>query len=63
MKAVHTTGEEVGRVASKARVRTVVLSHLLNSRPGDGVTDAMWAADVRKTFDGEIIVGRDLMEI
>ena len=30
---------------------------------GDGVTDEMWAADVRKSFDGEVVVGRDLMEI
>jgi ribonuclease BN (tRNA processing enzyme) len=63
VRAVHTTGEEVGRVARKAGVKTVVLSHLLNSRPGDGVTDEMWAADVRKEFGGEVIVGRDLMEI
>ena len=63
VKAVHTTGEEVGRVAQKAGVKKVVLSHLLNARPGDGVTDEMWAADVRKSFDGEVIVGRDLMEI
>ena len=63
VKAVHTTGEEVGRVAQKAGVKKVVLSHLLNSRPGDGVTDEMWAADVRKSFDGEVVVGRDLMEI
>jgi ribonuclease BN (tRNA processing enzyme) len=33
--------------------------------PGDDpkITDEMWAADVRKNFKGEIIVGRDLMEI
>ena len=61
--AVHTTGEEVGRVATKAGVKRVVLSHLLNTRPGDGVTDEMWAADVRKTFTGDVVVGQDLMEI
>lgn len=63
VKAVHATGEEVGRVAAKAGVKTVVLSHLLNSRPDDGVTEEMWAADVRKNYGGQVIVGRDLMEI
>ena len=63
VKAVHTTGEEVGRVAEKAGVKKVVLSHLLNTRPDDGVTDEQWAGDVRKVFRGEVIVGRDLMEI
>ena len=63
VRAVHTTGEEVGRVAEKAGVKKVVLSHLLNSRPDDGVTEEQWAADVRKNFGGEVVVGRDLMEI
>jgi ribonuclease BN (tRNA processing enzyme) len=58
----HTTTEQVGEVAAKAGVKTLVLSHLV---PGDDpkITDAMWTEDVRKSFKGEIIVGRDLMEI
>jgi ribonuclease BN (tRNA processing enzyme) len=58
----HTTTEQVGRVAVEARVKTLVLSHLV---PGDdpSITDAMWTEDVRKNFQGEIIVGRDLMTI
>jgi len=58
----HTTTEQVGLVAAKAGVKTLVLSHLV---PGDDpkITDEMWTADVRKSFKGEIIVGRDLMEI
>ena len=58
----HTTTEQVGRVAAEARVKTLVLSHLV---PGDdpSITDAIWIEDVRKNFSGEIIVGRDLMVI
>jgi ribonuclease BN (tRNA processing enzyme) len=58
----HTTTEELGRVAAAAGVRTVVLSHLV---PGGlpAITDAMWMEGVRRHFQGEIIVGRDMMEI
>jgi ribonuclease BN (tRNA processing enzyme) len=39
-----------------------VLSHLV---PGDdpSITDEQWTEGVRRYYDGEIIVGRDLMEI
>lgn len=57
----HTTTEEVGRVAQAARVRTLVLSHLVPAGPR--ITDAMWIEGVRRHFNGEIIVGRDMMEI
>jgi ribonuclease BN (tRNA processing enzyme) len=57
----HTTTEEVGRVAAAAGVRTLVLSHLVPALPT--VTDAMWTEGVRRHFHGEIIVGRDGMEI
>jgi ribonuclease BN (tRNA processing enzyme) len=58
----HTVGEDVGRVAAEAQVKTLVLSHFV---PGDDpdITDEMWTADVRKHFKGQIIVGKDLMEI
>jgi ribonuclease BN (tRNA processing enzyme) len=60
--ASHTTTEDVGRVAAKAGVKTLVLSHLV---PGDdpSITDALWTAGVREHFKGEIIVGRDLLEV
>ena len=58
----HMLTEDVGRLAAEAGVRTLVLSHLV---PGDdpSITDEMWAADVKKHFKGEIIVGKDLMEV
>lgn len=60
--ASHTTTEDVGRVAAAAGVRTLVLSHFV---PGadPGVTDAMWLEGVRRHFAGEVILGRDLLEI
>ena len=57
----HTTSEQVGRIAAAAGVRTLVLSHLVPAFPDIG--DESWAAGARRSFAGEIIVGRDLMEI
>ena len=60
--AAHTVSEDVGRIAAQAGVKTLVLSHFV---PGDdpSITDDQWAQDVRKHFKGQIIVGKDLMEI
>jgi ribonuclease BN (tRNA processing enzyme) len=62
LMASHTLVEEVGKVAAAAGVKTVVLSHFV---PADdpSMTDEMWAAGVRKHFSGQVIVGRDLMEV
>ena len=58
----HTAAEDCGRVAQAAGVKTLVLSHLV---PGGDptITDDMWIAEVRKHFAGQVIVGKDLMEI
>lgn len=60
--ASHTTTDQVGQVAARARVKTLVLSHFV---PGGYpfVPDDVWAAGARKHFSGRIIVGRDLLEI
>ena len=60
--ASHTLPEDVGKIAAAAGVKTVVLSHFV---PGDDqtITDEQWSADVRKHFKGQIVVGKDLMEI
>jgi ribonuclease BN (tRNA processing enzyme) len=57
----HTVPEDVGRVAAQAEVKTVVLSHFVPASPE--ITDGMWSAGVRRHFKGQIIVGKDLMEI
>lgn len=60
--ASHTSTEDVGRIAAAAGVKTLVLSHLI---PGDdpSIADANWLEGVRKHFQGEVIVGRDLAVI
>lgn len=58
----HTSTAQVGLVAARAGVKTLVLSHFVPG--GDpGITDEMWSAEARKQFSGEIIVGKDLMVI
>jgi ribonuclease BN (tRNA processing enzyme) len=60
--ASHTVTENVGKMASEAGVKTLVLSHLV---PGDdpSITEAMWIEGARKHFGGTIVVGRDLLEV
>jgi len=62
LMAAHTLPEDVGKIATQAEVKTLVLSHFV---PGDdaSITDEMWAEGVRKTFKGRIVVGKDLLEI
>ncbi len=56
----HTPLDDVGRIAAEANVKTLVLSHLV---PSDGVADEVWRDGAKAHFKGEIVVGRDLMEI
>ena len=62
LMAAHTLPEDVGKIAAQAGVKTLVLSHFV---PGDdaSITDEQWSEGVRKHFKGEVIVGKDLMEI
>ncbi|HEX7215256.1 MAG TPA: MBL fold metallo-hydrolase [Methylomirabilota bacterium] len=58
----HTPVEEAGRVARAAGVRRLVLSHFV---PADdpAVTDEMWLEAARVHFPGDVILGKDLLEI
>jgi ribonuclease BN (tRNA processing enzyme) len=62
LMASHTNTEDVGKIAARAQVKTLVLSHFV---PGDdpSITDDMWTEGVRKHFNGRIVVGKDLMEV
>ena len=59
--ASHTTTEEVGRVATEAKVKTLVLSHFVPGGPF--LTDEQSFDAVRPSFSGNLIVGRDLLEV
>ena len=56
--ATHTPLEDAGRMAAEAGVRTLVLTHLV---PGalDPLPDETYLAPARKTFRGEVVLGRD----
>lgn len=61
LASAHSTPEQVGDIAARAGVRTLVLSHLV---PGDlDPTGEQWEDRVRQTFAGEIVCGVDLDEL
>lgn len=61
--ASHTDVEEAARLAAAARVKTLVLSHFVPSAPTGNISDDRWLAAAKKHFAGEVILGRDLLEI
>jgi len=61
MKEEHVTPEDVGRMAAKAGVKSVVLTHL--SPTVDPEDDYKRYADGVKTFfSGPILLAKDLMK-
>jgi ribonuclease Z len=57
----HSTVEQAARTAAKAKVRALVLTHQVPT-PADGAADE-WVAMARRHFDGEVVFGKDLLEI
>ncbi len=54
----HTAPEDAGRIAARAGVRTLVLSHQV---PGDSeIPEDHWEARARTDFDGNVVCGVDL---
>ena len=49
-------------IATEAGVKKLVLSHLVPV-PFSGMSDQVWIDAVRPTWQGELVVGHDLMEI
>jgi len=58
----HTSLSEVGKIAAEAGVKTLVLSHFVPAETPE-VPDQVWLAAAKAHFSGEVIVGKDLMEI
>lgn len=61
LHASHSTPEQVGRVATEAGVKTLVLSHFVPG--GAPLPDSVWHDAVKQHFGGKIIVGQDLLEL
>jgi ribonuclease BN (tRNA processing enzyme) len=61
MEKQHISPEQIGQMATKAGVKSVVLTHI---SPGlDGEVDlSPYTEGVRKYFNGSVIAGRDLLE-
>ncbi len=59
----HTTPDDVGRVAARAGVGRLVLTHFVPSGLPEFDRPEVWLEAVRPHFAGEVIVGRDLLEI
>lgn len=57
----HLTPDEVGRMAARAHVRTVVLSHLLPT-VNEHDDYLRYVTEVKKFFSGQVVVAKDLME-
>lgn len=54
----HTSPEDAGRIAARADVRTLVLSHQV---PGDSeIPEDQWEARARTDFAGNVVCGVDL---
>ncbi|MBV8601463.1 MAG: MBL fold metallo-hydrolase [Candidatus Eremiobacteraeota bacterium] len=60
--AAHTVAADVGRVADAARVTRLALTHFVPSYDPT-LTDDDWRNEVRPHFGGEVVVGRDLLEV
>jgi ribonuclease Z len=63
--AHHTSPQEAGQVFRQARPRLAVYTHLvLLARPGvPALTSDELVAETRKTYDGPLVVGEDLMTL
>ena len=58
LKSYHTSAEQAGEIAAQAHVKTLVLTHLIPAN-----AEATFRERAAKAFKGEIVVGRDLLEI
>jgi ribonuclease BN (tRNA processing enzyme) len=57
----HLSMEDVGRMADRAKVKAVVLTHLTFRPPPNTENYQPWADEVKKFFSGQVLVAKDLM--
>lgn len=56
----HMTLDAIGKMATRANVKTVVLTHLTQRAGTNDYTP--WAEEVKKHFSGQVLIAKDLME-
>jgi ribonuclease BN (tRNA processing enzyme) len=59
----HTSTKELGILATKANVKNLVLNHLVPTGSPKYDLDKIWLKELAINFDGNVIVGKDLLEI
>ncbi|MEV5551331.1 MBL fold metallo-hydrolase [Streptomyces sp. NPDC052309] len=62
LRVSHTDVTEVGPLAERAGVGTLVLSHLVPADPAK-VGKGSWARRARSGFGGRVVVGEDLLSL
>lgn len=55
----HMTLDDIATMATRAEVKTVILSHLTQRVGTDDYTS--WAEEVKKKFSGQVLIAKDLM--
>lgn len=58
LKSYHTSAEEAGELASRAGVKTLVLTHLIPAN-----AEETFRERAARKFKGEIVAGKDLLRI
>ena len=57
----HMSLDVIGKMATRANVKTLVLTHL--TARADGSNDyTPWAEEVKQHFSGQVLIAKDLME-
>jgi ribonuclease Z len=59
IQAYHTSAKEAGEIAEKAKVKMLVMTHLIPAN----ATERDFLEEAKKAFSGKIMVGRDLMHL
>lgn len=59
----HTTPEQAGEIFAQAQPGLAVYTHFVNGIPGkvDGISDDEMIARTKENYDGEVVLGEDLM--
>ena len=58
----HLTPQAIGKMATRANVKTVVLTHLTYRPPPNTENYEPWAEEVKTHFSGQVFIAEDLME-